>query len=140
MAIGGGLQSSLPAHGIPDDEIQEATTSANEVIEELPNEAADIVVIDEDGTRLSVNQAARQDPNQDLPELRGGGLLGREATASSSQTTLTPDSSDNKAKTEKERRGSVGSVHDVERQLEAVEGVLEEGQEARLDFSKLGKS
>lgn len=142
MAVGGGLQSSLPAHGIDENELNEATTSANEQIEDLPNEAADIVVVDEEGFRMSLSEARhRQESSQDALELPTQLSLARENSASSSQTTLTPEGSDNKSKTGKEhsRTASSGSVHDVERQLEAVGDVLEDGQEAKLDFSKLGK-
>lgn len=140
MAIGGGLQSSLPAHGITDDEINEATTSANEQIEELPNEAAEIVVVAQDGGHLSLAEAAQQgEIDGDAPALQNAHQLATHSNASSSQTTLTAEASSSKVNVNTEKGGSARSVHDVERQLEAVEDVLQEGQEARLDFSKLGE-
>lgn len=145
MAIGGGLQSSLPAHGVPEAEINEATTSANEEISQLPNEAAEIVIVNEDGDRLTWDEAARhrRESSQDALELPNNLTLGREKSASSSQTTLTPEGSDNKSASSRSQAApasSSGSVHDVERQLETVGNVLQDGQEARLDFSKLGQS
>lgn len=141
MALGGGLQSSLPAHGVPDEEIEEATTSANEVLEELPNESANVVVVKEDGRRMSLGEAARQgelNETADASELLNVGQIGGSTDASSSQTTLTGEPSNIKANGSKENVGSAGSIHDVERQLAEVDNALQDGLEARLDFSKLG--
>jgi hypothetical protein len=140
MAVGGGLQSSLPAHGISEEEINEATTSANEAVEDLPNEAADIVVVDEDGGRMSLDEAARQgELDGEAPELLNTNHLGSSDDASSSQTTLTPGSSSSQLNGSKEKSGPARSLHDVERQLEVVDDALQDGLEARLDFSKIGK-
>lgn len=138
MAIGGGLQSSLPAHGLTEEEINEATTSANEQIEELPNEAAEVVVIDQERQHISLNEAG--EPGEgNTPRLPKLLHLGSQNRPSSSQTTLTGEASSSKINVNTEKGGSARSVHDVERQLEAAEEVLHGGQEARLDFSKIGQ-
>jgi hypothetical protein len=130
MTVNGGLQSALPAHGLSESELGDTTTSNNEDINELPNEAANIVVVQEDGHRVSLEEAEEANSAQDTVYLSSQDALGQDNDASVSQTTLTPSNNGMKGASEKGR--PAGSVHDVERQLELVDGHLPDAQEAKL--------
>jgi hypothetical protein len=117
MAVGGDLQSSFPTQGINPKDVELIGTANHAEIAALPNEDANVIVVDESGQQLS--------PSAVLD----GFQLGAEA-GSSQDTLAAPSGADG---TTLEKDGKAAPDFDLEKQRAA----LPDGLEIKLDFSSV---